>query len=374
MDDRISQAGVWWSDITGPRSMIEILTETLSDLRSVRLELPVDCPWPAEMRSCAEACIRNGYGLEDLSLEIVGNAGNEPLDYLLERFARSDDRRNYRSSFDPQTYLRGHEVIKGKVIWVIANTVDEATAWSDFASRWKPNSATDGLFVIESSCEIARSAHETAGQIRTIDYASRVSDYSVSLFNGGLSDMRSDRGTHASKKRYQAALLTHVCERDVEVSEALSERLEEFVREPLEAIGEVEALFDSGHGSSDESHILTLWRRGRIEEIERRVWAAQVEVLFPLIETLRLSIVEDLTDKLSDLLDDEGLHNHGERPSCIEDIELGSLVYLMAADKLEVHSAAQKNEIHLLRSCRNNIAHRRPCPWEDVQRLLELAE
>lgn len=364
---------VWWSDVTGPHSVIEGIADALSDLEPVALVLPEDSPWPLEMRACAEERIRNGYGLEEMAVEIIDDGGVNPVEYLLGRFARSEAVRHYRSSFDPHTYLKEHEVLKCKVVWIEVGNANELNAWADFVSKWKPSSTSDGLFVVETSKRIASTEGILFSRLHEIDYGSCTSSYSISLFNGSLVSERIGKGCGTTEKRYLAALLTHVCGSDVEVSAALSEQLEDFGADPIGKAEEVEHSFDGARGVTDESNILTLCRRGDEARIARRIWEAQVEVLFPLIETLRLSIIEDLSCELTALLGDEGLCNHGEKPSCIEDIELGSLVYLMAAQKLEVCDYERRKEIHLLRACRNHLAHRKPCPWDDVRALLNLA-
>ena len=373
MGRQIDQPRIWWEDITGPRSIIEEIVDSLSDLKSVALELPVDCPWVSDMRLCAESRIRDEYGLEDLSLEVIADPGDDPLKYLLDHFARSEDRRNYRSSFAPQTYLRDHEVTKGKIIWVVTRTETETDAWSSFVSNWKPSSPVNGLFVIEAGNGVAERLPASPDRLCHIDYNARVSGYSISLFNGSLVAERSNSDAGVNRKRYQAALLTHVCGRNVEVAEMLSGHLDDFASDPIGTLKRAAVLLDN-RDLLDGTHIFALCNRNNAEEVNRRVWAAQVEVLFPLIETLRLSIVESLADKLSVLLADEGLRGHDGPPTNIEDIELGGLVYLMASQKLEPHDPSQKRAIHLLRNCRNDIAHRRACPWEEVEKLLELVE
>ena len=109
------------------------------------------------------------------------------------------------------------------------------------------------------------------------------------------------------------------------------------------------------------------------------MWSAQVEVLFPRIETRRLKIIEALRSSTETILDEVPVTQYGESVKDVEDVELGTLIYLMACRTednerlLYVPDSALREEIYLLHSCRNNLAHISVCPPDQVRQLLALA-
>ena len=378
---------VWWSVITGPRTFIERVTQALCDGRSAVLLLPDTCPWRAEMRSFSAEAVTARYGLERLSVDPVrveptapGAAAQTPFQFLLERYALRDAELRYRESMDPQEFLVEQQVLRNRIVWLEGAGEKELRAWLAFLSAWRAPSQTDGLFV----CEVpARAVQALVGvardNVELIDYEEFVSDYSVSLFNGMLVDERAARETSNLKQRYLESLLTSLCGRDVEVSEALADDLSALRDDPIAATMSTARYFEPERGAGDEAHVLSLVRANDRETLERRVWAAQVEVLFPLIETMRLDVIEALRPELEELVNLGRVYQYDERVEHVEDVELGTLIYLMARREendertLRVPDRTLREKIHLLRACRNDLAHISACPPEQVRDLLAYA-
>lgn len=53
-----------------------------------------------------------------------------------------------------------------------------------------------------------------------------------------------------------------------------------------------------------------------------------------------------------------------------EDIELGTMVYMLASKRLNIPDYETRRRIHVLRDCRNRLAHRDICNLEQVEALL----
>lgn len=377
----------WWSGITGPRTFIERVAQALEGGKSAVLLLPDTCPWRREMRSFSAEAVTGRYGLERLSVDPVSieptapdAPAQTPFQFLLGRYALHDVALRYRESMDPQEFLVEQQVLRNRIVWLECAGEKDLRAWLAFVSTWRARSQTDGLFV----CEVpARDAKALAGvardNVEVIDYEEFVSDYSVSLFNGMLVDDRAARETSNLEQRYIESLLTSLCGRDAEVSEALADDLSALRDDPIAATMGTARYFEPERGAGDEAHVLSLVRANDREALERRVWAAQVEVLFPLIETMRLDVVEALRPELEELVGQGRVHQYDERVERVEDVELGTLIYLMAHREesgertLMVPDRALRDKIHLLRACRNDLAHISVCPPEQVRDLLACA-
>lgn len=138
--------------------------------------------------------------------------------------------------------------------------------------------------------------------------------------------------------------------------------------------------FDNERAKADHNNVLAIALRADKGEIDRRVWKAQVEILFPILEARRLAVIARVRDQLTAVLESSDISQFGERVSEPEDVELGTLVYLMAQTNddgerlLYIPDRELRNEIHLLRVCRNIIAHHKVCEWSQVKWLLESGE
>lgn len=377
----------WWSGITGPRAFVEHIAQVLEGGRSAVLVLPETCPWRGEMRSFSAETVAGRYGLERLSVDPVmleptapDAPAQAPFQFLLERYALRDVALRYRESMDPQEFLVEQGVLKNRIVWLEGAGEKDACSWVAFLGTWRARSQTDGLFVCEVPASAAGSlASVVRDNVELIDYDEFVSDYSVSLFNGMLVDERVARGTTNLEQRYLEALLTSLCGRDVEVSEALADDLGALRDDPIAATMDTARFFEPERGADEKDHVLTLVRSDEREALERRVWAAQIEVLFPLIETMRLDVIEALRPELEELVAQGRVYQYDERVERVEDVELGTLIYLMARHKegdermLYVPDHALRDKIHLLRACRNDLAHISICPSEQTRDLLACA-
>ncbi len=372
---------MWWSNITGPQSLVRKVVDTLADARSAVLVLPDDCPWRSELRDIIIEEMRDDYALGTSTVSVLDpdeTVANGPADILLGHFALEEVAHRYRMSVPLEKYLLTNEVLKNKIVWLTAIEDASIEQWASFISTWTPRDTHDGLFVLELSQSQAHTQFRKSHRgIEIIGYEDCIGDYSASLFNSMIVDDASPKGTPASLKRYLAALLTRLCEGDVEVSNALSDNLPLLGQNPLEAVFEVAEFFSTSHGASDEGHVLSLVRARNVDELSRRVWEAQVEVLFSLLETRRLSVVTRLGERLNDLVESGKVEQYGTRVTDVEDIEPGTLVYLMSAldengmRKLYVPEEDLRQEIHLIRDCRNALAHHKACAWPQVATLLQ---
>lgn len=347
--------------------------------KSVVLHVPQDLPWRHEMRDILREELQSTLGTENLSItfldareELAGK--REPGKYLIDRFALRDVALHYRPGMaSAQDYLLRKGVLRNEIVWIKGLDAEDSRVWVQFCSGWHVSSPSEGLFVIEDRCSEA----EIPPSLVTIGYSDYVDEYSAQLFNGfTLNSPKFDAYTTA-RKRYTASLLTNLCETDVEVAYALVEEHDLTGEDPLSAVravAESDRFESRGCGSS--KHILGLIRRGNEAEIRERIWAAQLEVLFPMIEGERLQIVEKLSEDISLLITEGRIEQDGNEVTSPEDIELGSLVHFMRRDSngkraINVAEKDLQGRIFLLWKCRNHLAHHGCCDMDEVSQLLD---
>ena len=376
---------IWWTNVTGPQMFIKSVVSSLSDNYNVRLFLPKLCPWPNRMRELIYDAAQSEYSLEGVTLDVVTpddfKNAQSPVEALLDRYALNDVRLRYRNSLNPAEYLIQNHVLKDRIVWLTGFEPDDIDAWMGLICGWTSTTPQDGLFVVEVSYDGWSSLDQNENDgCKTISYRDCIGEYSVSLFNGLLVDEIPSTGFSGSEKSYCASLLSNVCGGDVEVSDMLSENLELMLEDIFGALCSVLDCFDHGGSEAACDNVLAIARRADRSAIDRRVWKAQVEILFPILEARRLSVIPKVRDLLSTVLESSDISQFGERVCDPEDVELGTLVYLMAQINdngerlLYIPDRELRNEIHLLRECRNTIAHHKTCEWSQVKWLLESGE
>ena len=355
----------WWQRVVGPYEVVKKTVSSLQGKRSVVLKVPQDLPWRHKMRDMLREELQSTSGTESLAITFLDAEEDlpgeyEPGKYLVDKFGLRDDSLHYRSSRGSgQGYLLRRGVLRNKIVWIKGLGVDDAQVWERFCAGWNISTLDEGLFVIED-----RTSETSVPQNLTIiDYAECVDEYSVQLFNGLTLNSQEFDSYKMVWKRYVAALMTSLCGSDVEVAHELVWSHDLRKEDAYVAITTMvdSGIFDSrGHGSF--GHVLNVARRGDKATIDERIWAAQLEVLFPMIERERLLIVEKLSDSISPLIDGGRIEQHGDKLTSLEDVELGTLVYLMNCDQdgvrvLDVKEKGLRDRIFLLRKCRNHLAH-----------------
>lgn len=377
---------IWWTNVTGPQMFIKSVVSSLSDNYNVRLLLPKLCPWPNRMRELIAEAAQSEYTLEGVTIDVVTpddfKNAQSPVEALLDRYALNDVRLRYRNSLNPAEYLVQNHVLKDRIVWLTGFEPKDIKTWMGLICEWPSTTPLDGLFVVEVSYDGgSRDRNEIdPSKWKTISYRDFIGEYSVSLFNGLLVDEIPSMGFSGSEKRYCASLLSNVCGGDVEASDILSENLELMLEDIFGALRSVLDYFDYGGSEAACDNVLAIAQRADRSAIDRRVWKAQVEILFPILEARRLSVIAKVRDQLFTALENSDISQFGERVCDPEDVELGTLVYLMAqtTDDGErlfyIADRELRNEIHLLRECRNTIAHHKTCEWSQVKWLLESGE
>ena len=370
MDD-VNWADYWWSKITGPREIVASTINALRSKKSAIVVIPHDLPWRHELRRTVRNSLESISGLEELiveppvDIEDEGLTAADPGRFLLERYALRGDRANYREGGREtiQQYLLRKEVMRNRLVWIKGFGEHSSEQWIEFCSDWKTKSVSDGLFVVET-CKAPRSARSK--RLEIIRYDDVVGEYDIQLFN---SLVLSDGRMGDSWKTYAAAITSRLCGADAEIARKFIEIHDFKNGDPLETIGILageEGFAKRGSGT----HVLALYRSGDMSALRRRIWAGQIEVLFPIIEQWRLRIIDHYSEQFEEQIS-IGLNQFGEPVDKPSDIELGTLHYLCVSNRVDMKSTGTAKSIEMLRECRNLLAHRDLCPAEQVAVLLD---
>lgn len=380
----ISWEEFWWNNITGAHVVVSKVADALLENKMVVLKVPSDLPWKYSMRSSIHTAFQERTDTRDVIIEVIDAVDDNPSDlepgrFLLQKYASSSVARGYRekSKISMQNYITQKDIIKNRILWIKGLEGTVANKWIKFCKGFTPKTAVEGLFVLEihSSVEPSESRF-----IEYIDFSDCVSSYDVQLFNGFVLDEDEEIAYGSDLwKKYISTTAALVCNVDAEVSELLLREVDfrkESVSDGIARIAEMPDFFRRGAEDGSE-HVLWLYRNNKTEELNHRIWASQVQVLFPVIEMERIEIIEKYRDAISQALTDNYIVQYGEQITDPMEVELGSLCFMMSHRQdiymymLYIPDKTDRERIRFLHECRNLLAHVSICNPEQVRKLLD---
>jgi hypothetical protein len=367
-------ADFWWNNITGANMVVSKVTESLLDTNLVILFVPDDLPWRYEMRTAIEYSFRKNASSENVLVQTIDAADDcgtqEPGNYLLDRFCTSRAiRTGYRegSSKTIQQYIISNKVLHDSIIWVKGFKPGQAEQWIKFCKGYKSAGVTDGLFLLEIKDQISSGDLKSLSVVRFDDW---ITNYDVQLLNSFILDR--GQGYSINWKKYISTLAACLCESDAEVSAELLSSTDFSVDDPFVALKRIDesGSFSSRGRDLNSNHVLTLFRSGKNEELRKRIWTAQVRVLFPLIELERVEYIRKYESEIQAALDSEEIRQYGEIVSNPTEVEIGTLDFLVKSYRISMPLSADRQRIDSLRHYRNTIAHMGCLPPNEVSDLL----
>lgn len=371
----------WWNSITGPNVVVNNVANALLANKMVVLKVPSDLPWRHSMRSAIHTAFKGKSDYHDIVIESIDVCDDnpnalEPGKFILERYASSAIQKGYRekSRNTIQEYISAKNVIKNRIIWIKGLSAQDSEKWVRFCKGFANRTAEEGLFVLEIHDDVVISE---STNMRVIDFSGCVNDYDCQLFNSFLLDELNLYNNNW--KRYISTCAAKVCSIDAEISEMLIRIMDFKTDPPLEGIKRIVELPDFSRRGEDcnSNHVLWNYRNGNFDEIEHRIWAAQVNVLFPIIELERVVLVQRYREIINQVISDEKVYQYGETLHDAVDVELGTLCYLMSKRNddglytLYIPKEEDRERIRFLHDCRNELAHVSCCTPEQICKLLD---
>ena len=364
----------WWANITGAHLVISKIVEALTENCTVIIDIPVDLPWRHQMRSSAEDEFRKLSGISDTIIEVVDATDDVPVDvapgrFLLDRFAQNKEVRNgyrERSQRSIQEYIIENTVLKNRIIWVKGMLNSQVSDWLSFCRDYNSNNEENGLFVLE----IQGGVHKQDNNMRSIRLLECISNYDVQLFSSFIVEEKSALSN--VWRRYLSTATAIICDIDAEIASHLLEIIDPKKQSPLDIIMEMASWQEySVRGADDESnHIFMHCRNKNKKELEQRLWKAQVQVLFPLIEMERIKIIESYYRELQTTIEQKHIEQYGEKITKPIQLELGTLCFLMNRYSC-IRDKDARERISFLHKCRNHLAHAHCCSTSEVCELLD---
>ncbi len=357
----------WWGNITGPHVLTSKVSEALLDDRMVALVIPSDVPWLNAMRSAIRTDLqRKLYDISVLFHEIdITEDGSEKADpgkLILNKYGSERQRLGYREKTPIQDYIVQNKLLEGAVVLVKGvKDTDVADKWIKFCRGFRKRSKQDGLFILELQAPIRQADMKPMEMIK---YSDCLTNYDVQLFNRIV---LGDQAKYSDVwKDYIASVSASVCDTDAELSAALIETVN-FRR--LSVLDGIKAIAESGAEGSEHAQLYLDNRK--TEEVEHLVWRAQVQVLFPVIELERVSLIEKWNYDIQKTLNEKYVLQFNEQIRDASNVELGTLDYIINKYEFCIRDENVRKWISFLHECRNQLAHAKCCTPDQVRQLLD---
>lgn len=348
MSDRAGD--FWWNSVTGPSTLTEEVADMLASGRCAILCLPSTVPWEQTMRDSITSRLRQRSFTRKLTISIAdGSLGPEET---IPSLLNENDEVSWRPGrMDMAKFLTQRQALTGQLVWVRGAVGESAVAWQHLCQTLRPQGRDCGLILLE-----LRNAR--VDDNITIRYDKLVSRHSVRLMCDLLVDTANASHATDARRTYTAAVLSHLCDGNVELAARMSESYRLGQKDPLEVLERACDL-----------------ERGPLMGAATRLWEAQLECLFPTIEHERLKMIEKHVERIDEIINLGLTDSLGNRIEESEDIEIGTLDWLCSERcpqrlRIYVGGEPEREHIALLHECRNLLAHHRCLTERQVSGLI----
>jgi hypothetical protein len=358
----------WWEQITSAYDFVRATVTASRECKIPVLLVPNDLPWRYSMRCVMQACVvKDGFqlGVETIDVLDKNKQNLAPGSFLLDMLGDDTYRRNSRHTI--QQHILNNSLMQGKLLWIKGISETNVDQWLEFCNGFKIDQRKRGMIIVEIPFDKDLSQYENLEAIR---YESFIRDYSVHLFIGYVLD---DKGYDERWRNYVSMLISTLCKKDVEIACRLALDYDFKVVRIEEALRKIAADERFARRGCSEDHILNLVRNNKNEKIERLIWTAQMQTLFPMMEIERIKWVEQYFAEIDSVIKKRGITVVGEKNKIANpyEAELKHLYELYKYGYLDQRRVDKKeNRLKLMYDCRNDLAHLHVCTHEKVFALL----
>ena len=381
---------IWHEDITGPARLSEEILTSLLRGNSVLFVSYPDLPWRLDFRGGIEQQLdRAGLSTVHIDCEVDYTEGS--IDEFIVDMVAPDKLAAYlRQRQGSKNQFLKREVFSNTVIWIRGLSGLDPAQWIQFVADYRSRRPEEGLFVLEVFPDEGLRNLRLPQSISVASYLDYVTQNDVHLFSYILAS-RNDIPAHL--KQYAARVCANLCAPDGEIASELIDNMDFTKTDPVDGLRQ---LFEQKYANSirgtvccgDEPHPFMLIRENAIEELDRKVWAAQLQTAFPVIELERTALVKKWVNEIKIALGEEYfdpvkyhtgyITQFGEQIDNPFDVELGTLVRMMSLRKnknieqylLYIPDEKDRYRIHFLHQRRNELAHMVKCSPEHMDELL----
>ena len=347
---------LWWTTVPNSVSFTNDIVAAFNEGSSIIYSISEKCEWVDKLRSIIKEQIISGV---DKTHEVSGKTIGDysPGEYLAEKFVKKELRASYRTSIGYETFLTNIEKETSLIhsfIYLIDLSDKQIHDWISFITQYnklhKPNSQKC-RFIIETKIELS----ENYKGIKLFKRSDYLHSYDITILC--MMAMSSSKMNDVFRE-YATEIATLCSNNDPEFAAELilnSDRL----------IDDAKSVIDSTISCTIRSNMETF---EAIEDIDRKIWKAQLKVFFPLIERFRLYLIEKYRSDIS--LDKCITNLKGEKIKSVYDVELATLKWLCNIGDIYINGD-DYNDLKFFKDCRNDLAHLKTLPYDSLKRIVE---
>lgn len=371
-------SSVWWS-LPGPSRFLNKVCDDLTDGKMVFLQLPANPPRRIKTYLKERWLEHDLYEWRELKLQYMNMESGHPAKLLYDIHLPDTPSEVLRNAAN----LARDPAFGNMIIWVEGLTETLWSAWNEFLYEYAetvrnrpPEERTRFVVLLEG--EIASRNPPTAPAISVRDWKGTVDRLDMMLY---CSSLLGSRPLSTFQQRLAAELIASLAMWDHNLADYLIDlpladlldpaaTLIEFARE-MQWDDTMKSSWSAGTVNEFERrmqpHSAYLAVTGRDPAIRRRIWQAQLSVLYPAMEELRHALIEFFGDLLVVPFTDQWERVIEDRL----DLEIGHIRY-----QVKYHPKVDrdlKEAVERLWELRNLLAHLDPVP-KDRMDLIENIE
>lgn len=369
----------WWRNLSGPRRFIEHSAELLNENGMVLLRVPQDLCWRDALRAEMEEKLRSWFSQDFLRVELDVRDDcpevrtEQDAFYAILNVLGTRSGSAYRLSaggISNYLNLEGPNLFAGRLLWVKGfHTQDACRAFSALCARCK----RDKVRIVLEDCT---GWCNPLANLKEVDYLRFVSPFDTQLLC-----MMTANECYSSEsllwREYLAILAANLGGFDAELATLLLEECDLRNQSPFHALN---YLCQSGYlpqrGATDV-HVLYHIQNdlpGGISYVNKLLWKSQLQVGLPILERALRSTVKSLYPQLKRVLKENTILQFNEPVTDPDNLETGTLYYLMDTGKLAVPDYEMRQRIKLLRDSRNRIAHYEVSSQDQMNEVFRLED
>lgn len=369
---------LFWQ-LGGPSRFVERVADELREGKNVVICLPEHVP--DGLGGAVRKVMGDGCGCPWHVLSAEGESTANPARWLADRVISHTPAGGVMNA----KVLVNDDAFAGRVIWLQDIGTNDWPAWRDFLAEYSHACRARSLIERTILCVAAAGRAATcppAEEICLVCHTWRgvVDSLDMILY---CSNLLRDRDLPIIRKRVLIAVVAGLALWDPAVAEELASAEIDAILEPEAVLNEIgrrrgwtsDVTLDGQEGwclgltdtmdGEEKTHSAALSLRDLSNEIRRRIWSAEVGVLFPYVEEQRQTILR----RLRGLLRVPFETRFGEIITDWRDLEIGHIESQIATNGIPVAREMRRMLQHL-RQIRNCLAHQEVVP-KDL--LLEVA-